>query len=99
VGVTSVERRLTDVGRRLRSLREELRVLDEQLVVLAGEADDTRLRAMVAETPLADHEFRHAQRHADVMSTRRAEVARAIAALEVRQDDLLDRMLEQQRRG
>ena len=34
-----------EVAERLRRLREELRVVDEQLEALAGEADDTRLRA------------------------------------------------------
>jgi hypothetical protein len=89
-----VERRLTEVGRRLRALREELRVLDEQLVQLADEAEDTRLRSMVSETPLADRDYRDAQRHADAMSRRRAEVVGEIATLETRQDELLDRLFE-----
>ena len=89
-----VERRLAEVGRRLRALREELRVLDEQLVQLADEAEDTRLRSMVSETPLADREYRDAQRHADAMGRRRAEVLAEIANLEARQDELLDRLFE-----
>jgi len=88
-----VERRLSEVGQRVRALREELRVIDEQLAHLAGEADDTRLRALVSETPLADREYREAQRHADAMATRRTEVVAAIAGLERRQDELLDRLL------
>lgn len=88
-----MERRLSEVGQRLRALREELRVVDEQLAHLAGEADDTRLRALVSETPLADREYRDAQRHADAMARRRSEVLTAIAGLEQRQDELLDRLL------
>ena len=59
-----VERRLTDISGRLHALREELSVIDEQFVQLADEADDTRLRSLMSETPLADREFRDAQRHA-----------------------------------
>ena len=90
-----VERRLAEVGSRLRSLRDELRVIDEQLAQLADEADDTRLRAMVSETPLADREYRDAQRHADAMAQRRSDVIASIAQLELRQDELLDRLIEQ----
>ena len=88
-----VERRLAEVSGRLRALREELRVIDEQLVHLGDDADDARLRALVSETPLADREHREARRHADAMARRRAEVVESIAALEIRSDELLDRLL------
>lgn len=87
-----MERRLTGVSGRLRSLREELRVIDEQLGQLADEADDSRIRSLVSETPLADHEFREARRHADRYVGRRREVIDTIAALERRQDELLDQL-------
>ena len=92
MGKWLVERRLTGVASRLRALRDELRVIDEQLRHLADEADDTRIRSLVSETPLADHDHREAQRHADAMAARRAEVVRSIAALEERQDALLDEL-------
>jgi hypothetical protein len=88
----SVERRLTEVGGRLRALRDELRVIDEQLQHLGEEADDARLRALVSETPLAEREDRDARRHADAMARRRAEVETSIASLELRLDELLDRL-------
>ena len=84
---------LREVADRLRKQREELRVVDEQLAALAAEADDTRLRALVSETPLADREHQEARRHADAMARHRAEVAASIVQLEVRQDDLLDRLM------
>jgi hypothetical protein len=90
-----VERRLSEVAARLKSLRDELRVADEQLDALAEDADETRLRALVSETPIADQEHREAQRHADAMARHRAEVLSAIVALETRQDELLDRLLAQ----
>lgn len=92
MGKWLVERRLTGVGGQLRSLREELRVIDEQLGYLAGEADDSRIRSLVSETALADHEYREASRHADAMSARRQEVITKIAQLERRQDELLDQL-------
>lgn len=87
-----VERRLSEVADRLRELRGELAVTDEQLRHLAEEADDARLRALVSETPMAGHEHREAQRHADAMSRHRAEVVSTIAKLEQQQDELLDRL-------
>jgi hypothetical protein len=92
-----VERRLTDIAGRLHALREELSVIHEQFVQLADEADDTRLRSLMSETPLADREFRDAQRHADAMSRRRADVVEAIERLEVRQDELLDALNDTRR--
>ncbi len=92
-----VERRLSDVAGRLHALREELRVIDEQLAQLTDEADDTRLRSLMSETPLADREFRDAQRHADAMNRRRADVLETIERLEVRQDELLDALNESRR--
>ena len=92
-----IERRLADVGDRLRAVRDELRIVDEQLRELAAEADDSRLRALVSETPLADREHRDAQRHADAMAKRRAELLTTIGQLESKQDELLDRLIAEKR--
>jgi predicted nucleic acid-binding Zn-ribbon protein len=88
-----VERRLSQVSLRLRQLREELAVSAEQLAHLADAADDARLRALVSETPVADHDVRQAERHAEAMRRHRAKVEAEIAKLERDQDDLLDRFL------
>jgi len=56
---------------------------------LADEADDHRLRSLMSETPLADREFRDAQRHATHVAPPH-DVVEAIERLEVRQDELLD---------
>jgi hypothetical protein len=92
-----IERRLAEVGDRLRALREELRVVDEQLAVLADAADDSGIRALVSETPLAAREHREAQRHADAMRRQRAEVLAEVGRLEAAQDDLLDRLVAETR--
>lgn len=88
-----VERRLIEVGDRLKALRKDLAVADEQLAALAAEAEDTRLRSLVSETPIAEREHREAQRHADAMERHRREVGAEIARLEATQDELLDRLI------
>ena len=88
-----VERRLGQVSERLKRLHEELVIADEQLRHFTEEADDSRLRALVSETPLAEREHREAQRHADAMRHHRAELVAGIAKLERSLDDLLDRLV------
>ncbi|HEX9530792.1 MAG TPA: hypothetical protein VF954_06620 [Acidimicrobiales bacterium] len=92
-----IERRLVEVNRRLRRAREELSVVDEQLGALTEAAEETRIRALVSETPLADHDHRDAQRHADAMARSRAAAMASIAELERAQDDLLDRLVIESR--
>ena len=87
-----IERRLVDVATRLRQLNDDLRVHDEQLAHFVEEADDARLRSLVSETPLAEHEHREAARHAAAMERGRAEVVAEIARLESVQDELLDQL-------
>jgi hypothetical protein len=88
-----VERRLSDAHQQLVRARTELAVLDEQLVAANEMADDTRVRALVAETPLASKDHDEAQRQATVMLRSRDALIDRIADLERRQDDLLDRLV------
>jgi hypothetical protein len=87
-----LQRRLVDVSDRLKRLRAELAVTEEQLLFLEEEAEDARLRALVAETPLTDAEARDARRHADALSRHRDSLVLSTAGLEREQDALLDRM-------
>jgi len=87
-----LERRLVDVSERLKRMRAELDVTDEQLGALEQEAEDVRLRALVAETPLADVEARDARRHADALSHHRDAIRGTVRELELEQDRLLDRI-------
>jgi transcriptional regulator with XRE-family HTH domain len=87
-----LQRRLVDVSERLKRLRAELGVTEEQLAFLETEADDARLRALVAETPLSDAEARDARRHADTLGRHRDALVLSIAELSREQDLLLDRM-------
>jgi hypothetical protein len=90
---TVIERRLRDAHERLVRARSELAVLDEQLVVVNEMADDTRLRALVSETPLSAKEHDEASRQATVMIQSRNALVDRIAELEQRQDELLDRLV------
>lgn len=92
-----VERRLRSVSRRLVKLREELRIAEEQVAHFAEVSDDTRIRALVSETPLSDQDHREAERTTSAMMRHRTDLQAEIARLEAEQDDLLDRMSE--RRG
>jgi hypothetical protein len=87
-----VERRLSQVSVRLKSLRSELAVIDEQMAHLADDADDQAIRALVSETAGASYEARDARRHVDALAKHRAHVVEEIASLELRQDELLDRL-------
>jgi hypothetical protein len=87
-----LQRRLVDVSERLKRLRSELAVTDEQVAFLEEEADEARLRALVAETPIGDIEAREARRHADALARHRDTLAGSIVELEREQDALLDRM-------
>jgi hypothetical protein len=87
-----LQRRLVDVSERLKRIRAELGVTEEQLVFLEEEADDVRLRSLVAETPLADVEARDARRHADALARHRDALRTTVQELEAEQDQLLDRI-------
>jgi hypothetical protein len=88
-----LERRIRDVHSRLVRAREDLAVLDEQLVVVRESADEARVRALVAETPLAAHEHSEAARHADALSKARDLLANTVIDLEHRQDELLSNVV------
>ena len=92
-----VERSLRDVHTRLKRAREELAVLDEQLEVFNDAADDARIRSLVSETPQAVHDHSDAQRTADAANKARASLLDTINELEHRQDELLGRLVIEQR--
>jgi phage terminase Nu1 subunit (DNA packaging protein) len=94
-----IERKLFDVAQRLKRAREELAVIEEQHAVLAEAADELRIRSLVSETPLAQREYSEAQRHADAMERSRRTVAAEVAELQSTQDELLDRLISDDRAG
>ena len=88
-----VRQRLIEVSARMKRLHEDLRVADEQLAHFADDADDARIRSLVAETPVAEREHREANKHAVAMRRHRDEVRDEIARLEATQNELLDRLM------
>ena len=92
MGSWLVERRLSQNVARLKQLRAELAQLDEQYDVFASDADDTAIRALVAETPGAAQEANEARKHAASMARHRQHVIDSIAELERKQDELLDKL-------
>ena len=87
-----MERKLRKTGLRLRSLRDELAIINEQLVHLVDDTDDKSLRALVADNPAPAAEHREALGHSSAMADHRRHVVAEIAALEARQDELLDEL-------
>jgi len=94
---TAIEGKLREVTDRLRRAREELAVLDEQLLVFRETADETRLQALVDESPLSASDHTDAQRHADANERSRNYLATSILELERSRDDLLDRLVLESR--
>jgi hypothetical protein len=92
VSQSLLRRRLVDASERIKRMRAELAVTTEQLAFLEEEAEDARLRALVAETPLAEAEARDARRHADALARQRDALQGSVASLRREQDELLDRM-------
>ncbi|MHB1988421.1 MAG: hypothetical protein ACYCSF_10615 [Acidimicrobiales bacterium] len=89
----SVERHLTEVHERLVKARQELAIVEEQLLVFTETAEDARLRALVSETPLAQHEWQEARRHEEAMSRGRDAARARVGELERAQDELLSKLV------
>jgi hypothetical protein len=87
-----VERKLTDTTSRLRKAREELAILDEQGNFFEEEAEDARIRSVIAETPGASGHHNEAQRHVTAMAKARLSVSNRITELQRQQDELLDKL-------
>ena len=86
------ERRLDHVTKRLRRAREDLAVLEEQLLVLGDDADEARIRALVADNG-GGREETQTVRHAERGEKARAHLQHEIAELEREQDELLDKFV------
>jgi len=93
---SKVRERLTRVQERLRQVRATERVLAEQVAHLEEVAAEAETRKLVAQTPLADREWREActdrDRHGALLEESRREAAELLAD----RDRLLDRLFELQ---
>ncbi len=88
-----IQKSLAEVGERLTKAREELRIAEEQLLFQMDVVEETKTRMLVAETPLADREYRIARDDYERLQRQRDDAQVEITALQSEQDRLLDRML------
>jgi hypothetical protein len=97
-GVTQrlVEKRLRHNLASIKKLNTELALLDEQLEALSDDAREKELRSLVAETPLALHEFRDADKHVQALMVQREHLTKSIASFAEQQDALLDKLAGKQ---
>jgi hypothetical protein len=88
-----VERRLAEVHASLELARAELAVSEEQLAAFMETAEEARIKALVAETPLAEREWQEASRHAAAMERGHQLARQRVRELEKAQDELFDKLL------
>ena len=86
--------RLARIPEDLRRVRATERVLAEQVEYLGELAADAETRKLVAQTPLADREWRDAQTDHDRHSALLDDARREVRELLAEQDRLLDRLFE-----
>jgi regulator of replication initiation timing len=91
---SSIEKKLTSVSRELKTLKDELQVLGEQYIQVSDEAEDSRLRSLVSETPLAAEEQRETAKAVAAVRRDRESKLKRLHKLEQRQDALLDQLTE-----
>jgi hypothetical protein len=84
---------LTEVHGRLVKARQELAIAEEQLLIFTETADEARIRSLVSETPLANHEWSEARRHAEAMTRSRDMQKAQVDELERAQDELAGKLV------
>jgi chromosome segregation ATPase len=85
-----VKERLESLSAEMDGLRTELAILAEQREMQGQAMDRRKAQMLVAETPLADHEYRLARQAHDQIVQRLGEIEAALAALTDERDRLLD---------
>jgi chromosome segregation ATPase len=91
---TRLRERLARTQDQLRRVRATERVLVEQVAYLDEVAADAETRKLVAQTPLADREWREARTDLDRHTALLDETRREAAELLAEQDRLLERLFE-----
>ncbi len=89
-----LKRRLIDVSDRLHRLLDDLAANNEEVDFYENAADDARMDALVAETPISDARSRDVRQRADLLLVQRESLVQTINDLRAEQDLLLDRMSE-----
>ena len=94
-----LERRLAQLGARLRVTHEKLRIAEEQCSAMEEETNEHELRSLVSETAGASYEYRQAKAHSDALRKHCEELRSSIREMEIRQDELLDDLSKNRRKG
>jgi len=89
-----VRERLGSIQADVKRVRAEQRELEQQVAFLIGVADDAETRRLVAETPLAEREWRAARSDLEAHQRLLHEARDHVEALERERDRLLDRLLD-----
>jgi len=95
----NIERRLLSLSGEISAVRDETGILQEQLAFQGEVVDDARVRALVAETPIADREFRIASEDHQRISRVLEETRSRLASLLEEQDRLLSELLPEATTG
>ena len=88
-----LQKALAQLGDRINKARNDLRIVEEQLLFQMDVVEETKTRMVVAETPIAEREYKEASDDYQRMQKERERVTAEIAELQVEQDRLLDLML------
>ena len=87
-----IQKSLAAIGERIAKARADLKIVEEQVLFQMDVVEETNTRMLVAETPIADREYRIARDDLARLEKERERVAAEIAELKQEQDRLLDLM-------
>ena len=88
-----IHKSLSSLSTELDRARQELHIVEEQIIFQMDVAEEERTRMLVAETPLAERNYRIARDDLERMQKERRRISTDIDRLRAEQDRLLDRML------
>jgi hypothetical protein len=91
--IQQIQKTLAELGDDLARARDELRIVEEQLLFQSDVVEDAKTRMLVAETPVADRDYRIARDDLRRMERERARIHSSIARVRAEQDRLLDSLL------
>ena len=85
----STKRHIDDVQRQLTHARESQRILEEQVALWRENLEESRIKALVSETPLQSIEFKEMSRHVQVAEAELVRRAGEVVQLTATRDELL----------
>lgn len=89
-----IRRRLSSIAEEMARARTELAILREQLAFHQGVLEERRIDKLVAETPLADRDYRIAAQDRDRVERLVGELERSLEAMAREQDRLLEELFD-----